>query len=288
MTVAMMPQRGIDNFNNTMTKVAANIAIIGAGRIAFHLGKRLQAKGLRVVQVLNRSAKPAQDLAKLLRCDWSDDWSDLRADVDWVLLAVRDDAIEVVGAALAPFVQDALVTHTSGATPGTVLAPSFKRYGVFYPLQSFSMERTPLWSKIPFCIDAHTESDIIYLKRLAKVIGNLVYQVNDEQRAVLHVAAVFANNFANHCFAVAEKILKESELPFELLHPLMEETLNKALLEAPSHMQTGPALRGDVDTLQRHLHWLQKHPEWRALYLELSKSINPELKLPAAKRRRKK
>jgi predicted short-subunit dehydrogenase-like oxidoreductase (DUF2520 family) len=270
-----------------MTNSPNNIVIIGAGRIAYHLGKRLRSKGLRIAQVLNRSAMPAQNLAKMLRCDWSDNWSDLHPDADWLLIAVRDDAIEGLGAALAPFVQDALVTHTSGATPGAVLAPFYERYGVFYPLQSFSLERTPVWSRIPFCVDARSEEDVLMLKKVAKIIGNLVYQVNDEQRAVLHVAAVFANNFANHCFAIAEKILEEKDLPFELLHPLMEETLTKALLESPSLMQTGPARRGDRDTIRRHLDWLEQHPAWRELYQELSKSINPEMDLSVAKRHKK-
>ena len=259
-----------------MTKTTT-IAIIGAGRIANHLGKRLRAKGLRVVQVLNRTAQPAQTLAEELGCSWSDDWADLHPEAEWLLLAVRDDAIAGVAAALAPYAGEALATHTSGATPGAVLAPYFKRYGVFYPLQSFSLERTPVWSKVPFCVDAQSEADVVILKKMAKVVGNLVYQVNDEQRALLHVAAVFANNIATHCFVIAEKILEGQELPFELLHPLMEETLAKALSESPETMQTGPAARGDAETVQRHLHWLQRHPAWQTLYEKLSLDINPDL-----------
>ena len=263
------------------------IVIVGAGRIASHLGKRLRAKGLRVAQVLNRTADTARELATELRADWSDDWSDIHRNADWVLVAVRDDAIERVGESLAPFVPDALVTHTSGATPGIVLAPFFDRYGVFYPLQSFSMERTPIWSKVPFCVDAHAEADVVLLKKIAKSIGNLVYRVSDDQRAVLHIAAVFANNFANHCFAIAEKILEEKDLPFELIHPLMEETLAKALLESPAKMQTGPAMRGDMDSMLRHLEWLRIHPEWRELYVGLSKSINPSITFPTDKHPKK-
>ncbi len=263
------------------------IVIAGAGRIATHLGKRLRAKGLRVAQVLNRSADSARELAGELRADWSDDWADIDRKADWVLVAVRDDAIAGVGEALAPYVPDALITHTSGATPGTVFAPWFERYGVFYPLQSFSKERMPIWSKVPFCVDARVEEDVVLLKKLAKTIGNLVYRVNDEQRAVLHIAAVFANNFANHCFSIAEKILEEKDLPFELIHPLMEETLAKALLESPAKMQTGPAIRGDMDSMLRHLEGLRMHPEWRDLYIGLSKSINPGIEFPREKRAKK-
>jgi len=216
-------------------------------------------------------------LAVALQCPWSDKMEDIYPDTDWVLMAVRDDAISEVAAALSAFIPDALVTHTSGATPGAVLSPFFHRFGVFYPLQTFSMERTPIWSKIPFCVDAPSESDVLFLRKIAKTIGNLVYRVTDTQRAQLHVAAVFANNFANHCFSIAEQILSQHDLPFEMLYPLMEETLAKALLDAPSVMQTGPAIRGDKDTIKRHLQLLSQIPEWSALYLLISKNINPDI-----------
>ncbi len=253
------------------------IVIVGSGRIAWHLGKRLKAKGLPVSQVLSRTASHAMSLAETLQADWSDDWSKVQPDADWLLLAIRDDVIDDVAALLAPHVPEALVTHTSGGTPGSVLSPFFRRYGVFYPLQTFSMERTPVWSKIPFCVDATLEADRLYLIKIAKTISNLVYRVTDDQRAQLHVAAVFANNFANHCFAIAEKIMSEKHLPFELLHPLMEETLAKALKNAPGKMQTGPAMRGDSDTINRHLKLLEQHPEWQDLYKKISDSIQDSI-----------
>jgi len=255
------------------------IILVGAGKIGWHLGKRLKGKGLPVSQVISRTAEHAAELAEALHTDWTIDPALALSDADWVIIAVRDDAIASVAASLAPYIQNALVTHTSGGTTGKLLSAHFERYGVFYPLQSFSVEHTPVWSKIPFCVDAKLESDLLFLKKVAKTIGNLVYQVNDEQRANLHVAAVFANNFANHCFAIAEKILDEKDLPFELLHPLMEETLAKALRESPAKMQTGPAIRGDIDTLHRHLNQLKEHPDWKELYEKLSLSIDPELNI---------
>lgn len=269
-----------------MTK-KTTIVLAGSGRIATHLGKRLKGKGFQIAQVISRTGAHARTLAAGLGAEWSDAWSDVRRDADWIILAVRDDAIADVGEQLAPAAAGALVTHTSGATPGTVLAPFFDRYGVFYPLQTFSMERMPVWSKIPFCVDARSDEDMAFLKRVAKIIGNLVYQVTDEQRAVLHVAAVFANNFSNHCFAIAEKILEEKGLPFDMLHPLMEETLAKALQDSPARMQTGPAIRSDIDTVQRHLKWLKQYPDWHDLYRALSRDINPALFAPAEKRRKK-
>ncbi len=223
--------------------------------------------------MLNRTAQSARDLAATLGTDWSDRWSDVRPDADWLLLAVRDDAIGEVAAGLAPYVGQALATHTSGATPGTVLAPHFRRFGVFYPLQSFSSEREPDWSTIPLCVDAVDPSDLIFLEKMAIQLGARAWRINDEQRAALHVAAVFANNFVNHCYTVAEQLLAEKGLPFELLYPLMTETLAKALAHSPAQMQTGPARRGDQATLQRHLDLLAEHPEWQAMYNIISQSI---------------
>lgn len=255
------------------------IVIIGTGRIAWHLGKRLKGKGLPVSQVISRTEEHVRDLAEALHASWSTDPADILPDADWVLMAVSDDAIQSVAASLAPYVTNALVTHTSGGTAGTILSAAFQRYGVFYPLQSFSLEHTPVWSKIPFCVDAAQEPDVLFLKKIAKTIGNLVYQVNDSQRAYLHVAAVFANNFTNHCFAIAEKILDEKDLPFELLHPLMEETLAKALQDSPARMQTGPSVRGDSHVVQRHLEILREHQDWQELYKKMSLNINPGLTL---------
>jgi predicted short-subunit dehydrogenase-like oxidoreductase (DUF2520 family) len=249
------------------------ITLLGAGRIGWHLGRRLRAKGLPISQVVSRTAERARTTAEVLGATWTDQIEEIRPDTQWLLIAVKDDAIDDVAAAAAQIIPDALATHTSGATPSTVLAPFFQRYGVFYPLQTFSFERQPVWSKIPFCIDAALPDDLLMLRKTAKIIGNLVYQVNDEQRAMLHVAAVFANNFANHCFAIADQILQKADLPMEMLHPLMEETLAKALTESPALMQTGPAIRGDIDTMQRHLALLSTNSTWKKLYESLSESI---------------
>lgn len=257
-------------------KASPVIALVGAGRIALHLGKRLKSKGLPISQVINRSADKGESLAALLGARFDSSFGDLLPETEWILLAVRDDAIEKIAGQLKGH-REALITHTSGATPGSVLHPAFERYGVFYPLQTFSVEHAPVWSKIPFCVDASNHDDLLFLKKTAKIIGNLVYQVNDTQRAQLHIAAVFANNFVNHCFTLAEKILESTDLPFEMIHPLMEETLAKALHDSPEIMQTGPAARGDVDTIQRHLNLLEHHPNWRLLYENLTKSINQQL-----------
>jgi predicted short-subunit dehydrogenase-like oxidoreductase (DUF2520 family) len=253
-----------------------NITIIGTGRVAWQLGKRLVAKGLPVHQVVGRTTSHAKTLGEALGVSWANEWSAILPTTGWLLIAVRDDAIEAVARSLAALAPDALVTHTSGATTGAVLGQHFKRAGVFYPLQSFSMEQSPAWSKVPFCVDAGAESDIRILEITARKLGCRVYRVTDDQRMHLHVAAVFANNFTNHCFTIADKILKDHELPFEMLHPLMEATLSKAIHNPPALMQTGPAIRGDQETIRRHLHLLEDHPLWQQIYQDLSDSIDKD------------
>ena len=133
------------------------IVIVGTGKVAFRLAKRLKSKGLPLSQVIGRSADSAALLASELHCPWTNQWDAILPDADWVLIAVSDDAIDEIAAQLFKYIPDVLVTHTSGATPSDVLAPYFNRFGVFYPLQSFTKERQPVWSKIPFCVDASTQ-----------------------------------------------------------------------------------------------------------------------------------
>lgn len=242
--------------------------------MATQLGKRLVEQGMPISQVLSRNIDHASKLALALGAgSWSDQWHDVLPDADWIILAVSDQAIDDVAAALAPHVAGALVTHTSGATPGAVLQSFFARYGVFYPLQSFSEEHTPDWPAVPFCLDANVMSDLVFLEKKAALLGGKVYRVNDGQRAVLHLGAVFANNFANHCFSVAHELLEQKGLPFELLHPLMRATLDKALAHPPAEVQTGPAVRGDQDTMEKHVELLREHPLWQEIYRLMSESI---------------
>ena len=247
--------------------------LIGAGKIATHLGHRLLASGIPVVQVVSRSGASAQKLADSLGCDWTTDTEQALPAADWYIIAVKDDAIPAVAAALSSRIGSGLVVHTSGATPGTVLRPFFQHSGVFYPLQTFSLEKKPLWSKIPLCVDAVADEDLHFLEKMAHKIGAKPQHITDTQRAQLHVAAVFANNFSNHCLAVAEQLLLSQGLPFALLHPLVEATLSKALSGSPALAQTGPALRGDMATMEQHQHLLEGHEQWQAIYRTLSDSI---------------
>jgi predicted short-subunit dehydrogenase-like oxidoreductase (DUF2520 family) len=250
-----------------------HITLIGSGRLATQLGVRLSDVGLPVAQVVSRSAEHARTLAEKLGCAWSDQVSAVDPKTAWVILAVSDTAIGGVAQQLAEVAPHALVTHTSGATPGAVLGMRFRRYGVLYPLQTFSADRPVAWSGLPICVDANDDSATQMLMEVAMQLGGIPRQLNDEQRAWVHLSAVFANNFANHCFAIAESLLQERALPFELLHPLMRETVERALTQSPGAAQTGPAVRNDRGTQEAHLVLLSDDARRSDIYRLMSADI---------------
>lgn len=256
------------------------IVLIGAGNVGTHLGRRLQECGLPVWQVYSRRRERAQALARELQAQATDRWSEIQKNAELYILAVSDDAIaEVAGRLLDRLPADAFVVHTSGATPSTVLR-DFRRHGVFYPLQTFSREHPVDFSTVPICVSAHQPEDEALLEELARQISGKTARINDRERAILHVAAVFVNNFANHCFQIGYEVAQRENLSFELLQPLIQETARKIVGQVPAEVQTGPAIRGDVETIQRHLDYLAatENPH-RELYRLLSKSINPFLEV---------
>jgi len=254
-----------------------SIFLIGAGNLGYHLGRHLVGQGCRVTGVFSRSIEKAGALSEATGIPHCHTYTHIDPDADIYLLAVNDQAIAPVARSLYQLgIRDKLLVHTSGATPSTVLRPFSTRYGVFYPLQTFSRERSVNFSKIPLCIQANREEDEATLTRLGAELSEAVYRIDDRERAVLHVAAVFVNNFVNHLFEVGYQILEEEALSFDLLRPLIEETAAKVQSNRPADMQTGPAARGDQATIDRHLEYLEDQAQLQDLYRLLSRHINPE------------
>jgi predicted short-subunit dehydrogenase-like oxidoreductase (DUF2520 family) len=96
-------------------------------------------------------------------------------------------------------------------------------------------------------------------------------QINSQQRKKLHLAAVYMNNFVNHCYSKAGEIMKEAYMDANLLDALMRETLEKAIDLSPQKAQTGPAIRNDLKTIEKHLKMLEK--EDREMYRSITTSI---------------
>lgn len=247
------------------------IVLIGAGNVGYHLGKRLHEKGLYIQQVFSRSKEKAQKLASEVNAQAITNLSNITSDADLYILAVHDSAIAKVAAQLSRL--NKLIVHTSGATPSTVLQPHFQRFGIFYPLQTFSISKEVDFEQIPICVHANQEADLQTLENLARQISPKVYRIDDEQRAILHMAAVFVNNFTNYLFQIGYDILEKENLPFDLLRPLIRETAAKVQEHVPAEMQTGPAIRGDQATIDKHLQYLDRFPEYKHLYELLTENI---------------
>lgn len=250
------------------------ITIIGAGNVATHLTKRLYKKGHDILQIFNRSLENATLLANEVNTTSTNNWQEINLESDIYIISISDDAIRSVAEQLSKILpQSAIIAHTSGATSSKIFELSFENYGVFYPLQTFSKNRQADFEKLPFCIDGSNESTQNQLVTLANSICPNVYLIDDKQRSVLHVAAVFANNFTNYLIAISEQIIAKENIPFDLLKPLINETVAKINENTPKSMQTGPARRGDNETLEKHQKYLEKYPDYRKVYELLSTYI---------------
>ncbi|WP_426061156.1 Rossmann-like and DUF2520 domain-containing protein [Hymenobacter sp. B1770] len=263
---------------NDPTPASLRIGLLGAGRVASQLGPALAAAGHQVAFVWNRTAPAAKTLAAQLRGTQAlATLAPPLPPADVYLLAVPDSAVAPLLASIT-WPAGALVAHLAGALPLAVFASHPAVHGgVFYPLQTFSPGRAIDWPAVPLCIEAADSAAEITLLALARSLSQHVRLLNSAQRLKLHVAAVFANNFTNHLLGIADALLTEANLPAALLAPLVRETVDKALANPPFAVQTGPAVRRDAPTLAAHQAALAAHPAWKALYEQLTASIQTQL-----------
>ena len=254
------------------------VGLFGAGRVASALAPALAAAGHHLVFVASRTLGPAQALAAALPgCVALPQAEALAAPppADIYLLAVPDAAVPGLVAAGA-WAAGALLAHVAGALPLAVFAARPQvRGGVLYPLQTFSPGRSIGWPTVPLFVEAAAPEAEATLLALARSLSQRVALLDSAQRLRLHLGAVWASNFTNHLLGIAHALLAEADLPFELLHPLVRETVDKALAAQPSPfgVQTGPAVRHDAPTLAAHEATLAAHPAWQRLYAQLTASI---------------
>ena len=266
-----MGNPGSDHFYK---KKGLKIVLIGSGRVATHLGRGLKAAGNTILQVYSRNFDHAKKLADGLLASPVADWTDLDPEGDIFIVAVKDQAIlEVVRALSKTVAKEKLIVHTSGGTGIREMGAHLNNYGSFYPLQTFSRDGEPNWTEIPICLNASAAENLALMKELAISISTKVYEIGDEERKVLHLAAVFANNFSNYLFLISQNILESHNLPSDILIPLMKETVEKLKFMSPVDAQTGPARRGDQNTIQTHLNLLQSNPEYKRIYEVLTQAI---------------
>lgn len=251
-----------------------NIAIVGSGNLAWHLAPALENAGHSVKQVYSRNKKNAKKLIeRLYAAELNTDLDFSDAALDVILIAVSDDAIESIAQEII-LPNGAILAHTSGAQSLEKLGYASADYtGVFYPLQTFSKVKAVTFEKIPVLIESEEKYTRKQLQKLAAGISKSVYEVSGSQRAYLHVAAVFACNFTNHMLSISEQILKGQKLPPQLLHPLISETINKSMEIGAKEAQTGPAYRGDMQTLEKHVEMLAQDERIAEIYTVITQHI---------------
>lgn len=248
--------------------------IVGSGNLAWHLAPNLVEIGVKVT-ICSRHPELEADH------DWRSsivDFASLPANnspFDACFLAVPDDAIPTVTKQLSSYLPATTpLVHTSGATAVTAIDDYFKFRAAMWPIRSLRKgEVVPNWSDLPLVYYADSPEFQPQLASLAQALSGLTYRLNDEQRAQLHLAAVFSNNFTTWLCQIAYELCQHKNIPFEALVPIIKNTFSKIDANEPAIRQTGAAIRGDQKTMQRHLDLLDSQPEYAELYQKFSQFI---------------
>jgi predicted short-subunit dehydrogenase-like oxidoreductase (DUF2520 family) len=247
------------------------ISFAGAGKVAGALCLELHDKGHQIMHIVSRNEINGRTLAHQCHATWSDDLV-FPSSSEIIIVAVPDDSLsKILGGIKCN--KSSIVAHTAGSVGLDVFPSDLKNIGVFYPLQTFSNLRKPDISEIPFFIEASDDICSETLKDLAGSMTSLVYMSDTEHRRLLHLAAVFVSNFTNFMLTTGKELSTKADVSFDLLKPLIMETINKALEMGPENTQTGPAVRYDLNTIKKHKELLSYSPDLKKMYDLISGSI---------------
>ena len=249
------------------------VVIIGSGNLAEALALAVAGSDLELLQLFARNPERGGVVAGLAGCDWTSNPEALRRDADIYLIAVSDRAVAEVASSL-PIPERAAVAHTAGSVPLEALPERFAHRAVFYPMQTFTKGRRVDFSAIPVFLETADPGFRTELEAFARTLSRTVRWADSARRGKVHLAAVFACNFVNHMYALGEEVVRSAGLDFEVLKPLIAETAAKACdARSPRDVQTGPAVRNDIPTQERHLALLDGNPTLQEIYTQISQEI---------------
>jgi len=249
------------------------IVFIGAGNLATRLSLEMHRVGMTIGQVYSRTEESASVLAKKLNCKWTTHPEEVVDDADLYVFSLKDTVLQDILSRIRP--NNGLWVHTAGSMPMDVFKGHVERYGVFYPLQTFSKGRIVSFEYIPVFLEVNQEEDMKMLQNVATALTEDVQFLSSEKRKYLHLAAVFASNFTNHMYTLAGKILDEQGIPIKVLLPLIDETAGKIHEMGPRLAQTGPAVRYDENVMGKQLAMLTD-PDMKTIYELVSQSIHKQ------------
>lgn len=231
------------------------IVLIGRGRLATNLEHALLSAGHEVASINSRTLEA------------------LPLEADVYIVAVKDAALADVIRAATKGRENQLFVHTAGSMPMDIFKGLTVHYGVFYPMQTFSKERLVDFNDISVFLETNDAVSMERLKMLSTTLTTHIYELDSEGRKHLHLAAVFACNFVNHCYALSAEVLAAKGLPFSVMLPLVDETAQKVHELSPREAQTGPAVRGDQNVMQMQANMLAGNPAVKQIYEVLSNDI---------------
>ena len=231
------------------------IVLIGRGRLAMNLEHALLSAGHEVASINSRTLEA------------------LPLEADVYIVAVKDAALADVIRAATKGRESQLFVHTAGSMPMDIFKGLTVHYGVFYPMQTFSKERLVDFNDISVFLETNDAVSMERLKMLSTTLTTHIYELDSEGRKHLHLAAVIACNFVNHCYALSAEVLAAKGLPFSVMLPLVDETAQKVHELAPREAQTGPAVRGDQNVMQMQANMLAGNPAVKQIYEALSNDI---------------
>lgn len=246
--------------------------IVGTGNIAWLMGTRLSKAGHSCLGIYGRNTDESQKLAAKINAPALADIKDIQDDADACILAISDHSIIEV-AANFNFVDTTLI-HTAGSLSRMILEPYAKRAGVIWPIYSIIKDSLPKHREIPIVIKGTDDYSEDILKQITESITDISYAISWEQRQWLHLTAVLCNNFTNHLMAVSEEICDKQQIPFSLLYPIVSQTAERIKQGSPKQLQTGPAKRRDMETIEKHMNLLEETPNWLELYKSITTSID--------------
>ena len=249
------------------------VVIIGSGNVATHLALALQSQGITICQIYSRTISNAEILALKIDAPFTSEISEIYRNADIYIYALNDSSfLKILKKFKLP--ETALHVHTSGSIPMGDFFGYADKYGVLYPLQTFSKNKTVDFEQVPICIEGITPEVEEEILVIAKLLTSKIYFINSEKRKKLHLAAVFACNFSNYMYDVAYDIVMSAGIDFDILKPLILETAYKVQTMTPKEAQTGPAIRFDEKIINKHLALLNRKKNLKEIYRLLSKSIN--------------
>ena len=239
--------------------------------MATHISRHFHSVGQQISCIYSRTEESARRLSGELGVPGTSNMKEVPREADFFILCVPDRAVTDVSEQFRG--REGTWLHTAGALSMELFQGIFEQYGVLYPMQSLSRDRNLRNGHIPFLVEASSHQVLERITDLAFSISDRVEEVDSPTRLKVHLAAVFANNFSNHMVHVAQQILEEANLDAGLLDLLLEETFHKLREMDSFSAQTGPAVRGDQETMNKHRELLKDHPELEKLYTFISRDI---------------